>query len=133
MTGNIFILHKTLMQTCRLAPMIGSAFGAHLPTSADWLIQNKNRWNSADERRRSGLRLVHTYRRMPILSRQVCIEHKKRSHIVHTCAHSKTTALPAISEHITLVRRSTHISSHKSPCIGMGDLTSAMIANYSSG
>ena len=40
--------------------------------------------------------------------------------------------LPAISEHITRMRSSTHISSRESPCIGMGDLTSAMIANYSS-
>ena len=40
----------------------------------------------------------------------------------------KFITLPAISEHITRRRSRTHISSHESPYIGMGDLTSAMIA-----
>ena len=41
--------------------------------------------------------------------------------------------LPAISEHITRMRSRAHISSHESPHTGMGDLTFAMIATYSSG
>ena len=45
---------------------------------------------------------------------------------------SKET-LPAISEHITRMRSSIDISSHESPRIGIGELTSVMIANYSSG